>query len=94
MLVVGCKTDLRKEQEEHLEPISYQKASVTPPQWARDVPQDGVVGELVALEGSDPTSPRRERPWPGRSTPCPTWSARPGTRRTLGTSSWRPAVPP
>ncbi|NXA21280.1 RHOF protein, partial [Ibidorhyncha struthersii] len=27
VLVVGCKTDLRKLQEGHLEPISYQKAS-------------------------------------------------------------------
>lgn len=87
---------LRKLQERHLEHITYQQASANPPGQVGDVsPAQGGGGAGGLPEwGSDPRAPRRERPWPGRSTPCPTWSARPGTRRTSGPSSWRPAVPP
>lgn len=87
---------LRKLQERHLEHITYQQASAKPPGQVGDVtPAQGGGGAWGLPEwGADPRASRRERPWPGRSTPCPTWSARPGTGRTSGTFSWRPAVPP
>lgn len=51
VLLVGCKTDLRRDREVlqklregHLEPISYQQASATPHQ-AGDVPEHRAVGE-------------------------------------------------
>lgn len=92
VLLVGCKTDLRQDPEVlrelrqgRQEPITLQQVGVPPWQGARA--WHGVTGWGSAAV----TALRRERPWPGRSTLCPTLSAQQGTRKTSGTSLLPPA---
>ncbi|KAI6068399.1 Rho-related GTP-binding protein RhoD [Aix galericulata] len=94
VLLVGCKTDLRQDPEvlrelrqSRQEPVTSQQVGVPPRQGTRA--RHGAAGWGSAAV----TTLHRERPWPGRSTPRPTSSARPGIRRTSGTSSPPPAPP-
>lgn len=94
VLLVGCKTDLRQDPEvlrelrqSRQEPVTSQQVGAPPRQGTRS--QHGAAGWGSAAV----TALRRGRPWPGRSTPRPTSSAQPGTRRTSGTSSPPPAPP-
>uniref|UniRef100_A0A8B9ICP2 Ras homolog family member D n=1 Tax=Anser brachyrhynchus TaxID=132585 RepID=A0A8B9ICP2_9AVES len=92
VLLVGCKTDLRQDPEvlrelrqRRQEPVTFQQVGAPPPAGDTSLGQGRGSATAAAL--------RRGRPWPGWSTPRPTSSARPGTRRTSGTSSLPPAPP-